>query len=220
VTAPVVGLGAGGHAKVVIEALRAVGGYDVVALLDPAPARIGTNLLGVPVVGGDELLERQYDDGVRHAFIGLGGADDTDARVRLYELARARGFDVVSVIHPSAVVSPSAALGGGVTVLARAVLGAECRLGENVTVNTAAVVEHDVRLGDHVHIATGALLASGVQVDARAHVGIGACVRQGIRIGEHSVVGAGAVVVDDVEPEVVVVGVPARVLRRREHHAA
>ena len=216
----VLGLGAGGHAKVLIEALRAAGGYDVVALLDPDPARIGDSVLDVPVLGGDELLVRQYDDGVRHAFIGLGGADDTDARVRLYELARAHGFDVISVVHPSAVVSPSAELGPGATVLARAVVGADCRLGENVTINTAAVVEHDSRIGDHVHIATGALLASGVEIEAATHVGIGACVRQGIHIGARSIVGAGAVVVDDVEPEVVVVGVPARVLRRREHHAA
>lgn len=216
----VVGLGAGGHSKVLIEALRAAGGYDIVALVDPAPVRIGTSVLGVPVLGGDELLKRQYDDGVRHAFIGLGGADETDGRARLYDLARADGFEIVSVIHPSAVVSPSAQLGSGATVLAHAVLGADCRLGENVTVNTAAVVEHDGRLGDHVHVATGALLASGVEVGTAAHIGIGASVRQGIRIGAGSIVGAGAVVVEDVEPEVVVVGIPARVLRRREHDVA
>jgi UDP-perosamine 4-acetyltransferase len=211
----VVGLGAGGHAKVVIEALGAIADYDVVALLDPRAELHGTAVLGVPVLGGDELLERQYDAGVRHVFIGLGGAGDTGPRRRLYELARSRGFEAVSVVHPSAVVAPSAVVGRGATILTRAVVNADARLGEDVIVNTGAVVEHDCVVGDHVHVATGALLASGVVVGDGAHVGLGACVRQEVRVGANAVVGAGAAVVADVEPDTVVAGVPARLLRRR-----
>jgi sugar O-acyltransferase (sialic acid O-acetyltransferase NeuD family) len=211
VTVRVLGLGAGGHAKAVLEALDAAGGYEVVGLLDP---RRDGDVLGRPVLGDDSLLERQYDDGVRHAFIGLGGVGDTAPRRRLYELARTNGFEIVSVVHPSAVVSPSAEVGAGATILARAVVGADTRLGEDVIVNTAAVVEHDCRIGDHAHLATGALLASGVEVGDGAHVGAGAVVRQGIRIGAGAIVGAGAAVVRDVEPGAVVAGVPARVLRK------
>jgi UDP-perosamine 4-acetyltransferase len=213
VSVRILGLGAGGHAKVVIEALQAAGGYELVGLLDP---RARGAVFGVPVLGDDSLLERQYHDGVRHAFIGVGGAGDTAPRRRLYELARSQGFEIVSVVHPSAVVSPSAEVGAGATILARAVVGTDVRLGEDVIVNTGAIVDHDCRVGDHVHVATGALLASGVEVGDGAHVGVGVSVRQGIRIGADSIVGAGAAVVDDVEPGVVVAGVPARVLRARE----
>lgn len=209
----VLGVGAGGHAKVVVEILAADPAYDVVGLLDADHARAGTSMHGVPVLGGDDLLDRQYHGGVSHAFIGLGGSADNGPRRRLYEKVSSVGFDVVTAIHPRAVVSPSASLGRGATIAANAVIGPDSSLGENVIVNTGAVVDHDCRVGNHVHVAIGARLASGVVLEDGVHVGAGATVLQGLHVGEDAVIGAGAVVVRDIEPGVVVVGVPATTLR-------
>lgn len=210
----VIGLGAGGHAKVVLDALVLAGGHEIVGLLDPRRELWGTEVLGVPVLGDDDLLPDQYDSGVSHAFIGLGSSSDTRPRRQLHERARVAGFDIVTVVHPRASVATSARLGPGATVLAGAVVNSDARLGENVIVNSGAIVEHDCVVGDHVHIASGACLASGVTVGDGAHVGAGASVRQGVVIGAGAVVGLGAAVVREVEPDVVVAGVPARVLRR------
>ena len=215
----VIGLGAGGHAKVVIEVLRLNARHKIVGLLDPKKQLWNTEVLGVPVLGDDSLLPDLLRQGVDLAFIGLGGVGDTRPRQRLYEHARLLGFGVIQAIHPQAVVSPSSELGDGLTVMALAVINAGAHLGENVVVNTGAIVEHDCAVGAHVHIATGAVLASSVTVGSGAHIGAGATVRQSITIGEGSVVGAGAVVVKDVEPWTVVVGVPARILERREADA-
>lgn len=209
----VLGVGAGGHAKVVLDILATRDGYDVVGLLDADPANVGTSMYGVPVLGGDDLLEREYHGGVSHAFIGLGGAADTGPRRRLYDHVRSVGFDVVSAVHPSAIVSPSALVGRGATIAAGAVVGPDAALGENVIVNSAAIVDHDCRVGDHVHVAIGARLASGVVLEDGVHVGAGATVLQGRRVGTCAIVGAGAVVTRDVDPGTVVVGVPARLLR-------
>lgn len=207
----VIGVGAGGHAKVVIDTLNAVGGYDVIGLLDLDPKRHGSFVAGVPVLGGDELIEDLHARGVRHAFVGVGSVGDASRRRRVDERCRAAGFEMIRAIHPHAIVSVSATLGEGITVMAAAVINAEAVLGRNVIVNTGAIVEHDCRIADHVHVATGARLAGGVVVEEGVHVGVGASVREGIRLGTGAVVGAGAVVVKDVPDGVIVVGNPARV---------
>lgn len=208
-----IGLGAGGHARVVMEAFQAMGGFEVIGLLDLRAELRGTRVGGVPVLGGDGELPRLRAEGVMDAFIGIGSVGDAGPRRRAFERARAAGFRIAGVVHPSAVLSPSALIGEGVQVLPGAVINAGARLGENIIVNTGAIVEHDCLIGSHAHIASGARLASTVTVGEGAHIGLGASVRQLARIGRDAIVGAGAVVVDDVPDGVTVVGVPARALR-------
>lgn len=208
---PTVGVGAGGHAKVVIDILRQDGRYEVVALVDPV--RVGQSLAGIPIIGGDEQLPQIYAQGVTAAFIGVGSVGDNTLRRRLYEQALAMGFSLVNAIHPRAIVAPSVACGSGVAIMAGAILNPDTVLGPNVIVNTGAIVDHDCHIGAHSHISPGAVLAGGVRTGIGAHIGVGATVRQGIVVGDGAVVGAGAVVVRDVPPRVVVIGVPARRLR-------
>jgi sugar O-acyltransferase (sialic acid O-acetyltransferase NeuD family) len=210
-----VGVGAGGHAKVVIEILRKIGGFELIGLLDQRPELWGTKVLGVEVLGDDRQLPELIQRGVRHAFLGLGGSSDTAPRAALYERVRGLGFELVRAIHPHTSISESAVIGDGPTIMAGAIINADARLGDNVIVNTGAIVEHDCHIGDHVHIATGACLSGTVSVGCGTHIGLGARVRQTISIGQNSVVGAGAVVVSDVPDNVVVVGVPAKILENR-----
>ncbi len=216
-TIQVVGIGAGGHAKVLIEALRLLGRYEVVGLLDPNRELWETRILDIPVLGDDTQLSVLRDRGLQHAFIGVGSVGDPRIRRRLYERARSSGFEIVRIIHPAAWIAPSSMLGHGLAVMARAVINAATKVGDNVIVNTGAIIEHDCLIGDHVHIATGALLAGTVTVEEGAHVGLGAVIRQGVRIGRGAIVGAGAVVAEDVPEGVVVAGVPARVLKQVDH---
>jgi len=210
---PVIGLGAGGHAKVVIEILRLMGGFEIVGLLDSRAESHGSRLLDVPVTGDDTSLESYFERNIRHAFIGLGGVGDTQPRRRLFERVRKVGFEVVSAIHPRAWISEFATLGHGATVMAGAIINTGSRLGDNVIVNTGAFVEHDCDIGDHVHIASGACLAGTVLVQTGAHVGLGARIKQNITIGANAIVGAGAVVVNDVPEGVTVIGVPGRIMK-------
>jgi sugar O-acyltransferase (sialic acid O-acetyltransferase NeuD family) len=208
-----VGLGAGGHARVIIELIRGRAEYELIGLLTPDPGLHGSFILGVPVLGNDDLLPTLYEQGVRNFFVGVGGTGDNIPRKRLFELARQHGMDPVTLIHPQAIVSPSVEIGSGTVILTGAILNACATVGSNSIINTGAIIEHDCVIGDHAHIATGARLAGMVRVGDGAHIGIGASVKQGVVIGEGAVVGAGAVVVKDVFPYAVVVGVPARPLK-------
>ena len=104
----VVGLGAGGHAKVLIEILRAMGGFELIGLLDINPDLKDSQVFGVLVLGNDNLLPELRTQGVEHAFIGIGSIGDHQPRADLYKAATDSGFQMVQVIHPSAVISPSA----------------------------------------------------------------------------------------------------------------
>lgn len=210
-------LGGGGHAAVVIDALRSAGSVDRLAVLDSDEATWGEQVLGVPVLGGDELLPDLISKGAGRFVVGLGGTGDNLPRRALFEKGIHLGLQPMTVIHAAAVCSSWAEVGAGSVILPGAVVNARASLGLNVIVNSSAAVEHDCRIGDHAHIATGARLAASTRVGACAHVGVGAVVRQGMIVGENALVGAGAVVVQDVPPGVTVIGVPARpMMDRRE----
>ena len=209
---PILGLGAGTHAKSVLEALQSVGRFEPVAVVDDDPSRAGRELLGVPIVFGEETVARLRASGVCHGFVGVGGVADPDPRRRVFERLRESEIEIPPIVHAAATVSRWALLGAGAQVLAAAVVNADATIGAGAIVNTGAIVEHDCRIGAHAHVAPGARLGGLVEVGASAHVGIGAVVVEGKRIGTGAFVAAGAVVAADVADGVRVAGVPARPL--------
>jgi UDP-perosamine 4-acetyltransferase len=197
---PLIIVGAGGHAKVVIATARALGFTDL-AVVDDDETLWGRSLFGVSIGGptGDVLA-------VNDELVVLAiGSNAVRAR-----LGRAACCRFVTLVHPSAIVDPSAIIGPGSVVFAGAVIQPDARLGAHVIVTTAASIDHDCVLGDAVHVAPGARLAGNVTLGDEVLVGIGAVVTPGIVIGARAIVGAGAAVVHDQPADAIVVGVPAR----------
>ena len=209
-----VGLGAGGHAKNLVEILARVGGFELVGFTDAEQARWGGEFMGYPIIGGDAELPKLREQGVGSAFIGVGAVSSAGIRLRrrLFVDAVKFGFDLPSLVHDRAIVSASASVGSGSVIMGGAVVGAAVRVGDNVTIYSGAVVEHDSVLADHAQVSPGAQLAGTVSLGEGAFIGIGATVIQGVRIGAWATVGAGAVVVSNVPDSALVVGVPARVV--------
>jgi sugar O-acyltransferase (sialic acid O-acetyltransferase NeuD family) len=199
-------VGAGGHAKVVAEILQARG--DAIhGFLDDNPDVWGATRVGLPVLGSLDSLAERDPAGI---IIGVGS---NQSRNELAErLERSFPGLLVNAVHPSAVVSPSAALGRGVVVAAGAVINADTVIGDHVIINTGATVDHDCVVESFAHVAPGANVAGGVRIGEGSLIGVGACVIPNTVIGEWSVVGAGAAVVDDVPSRCTVAGVPARII--------
>jgi len=208
---PVIILGGGGHAKVLIETLRA-SGVTMLGITDADRTKQGHAVTGVTVLGDDSVIAQYGTDEVL-LVNGIGSVGVPHARRAVFDAFKAKGYSFASVIHPSAVIAADVALAEGAQVMAGAVIQPCCSIGRNSIVNTCAVVDHDCVVGDHVHLSPGAVVAGSVRIGSGTHVGAGATVIQGIAVGSGCLVAAGAVVVADVPDGRTVRGVPAKEVR-------
>jgi sugar O-acyltransferase (sialic acid O-acetyltransferase NeuD family) len=171
----------------------------------------GTEVIGYPVLGNGDWLNKQKS---KHPVAIVWGVGNNCSRRQLAQRCGRWGVQILTAIHPAAVVASSAELGRGTVVMGCATINSEARLGEGVIVNTGAVVEHDVEIGDYAHISPNASLGGASQLGTGSHLGLGAVVLPGVSVGSESIIGAGAVVLKDLPSKIVAVGVPARILRK------
>ncbi|MEA1943238.1 MAG: acetyltransferase [Pseudomonadota bacterium] len=200
--------GAGGHARVVADAVAAAGQYRPVAAVTDIAEQAGATLDGLPVLHSADALEAMRDRGVRAAIVAIGQAE---ARAAVSARLDQAGLTLITAIHPRACVSPNATIARGCLVGAGGIVHAGTTLGEGAIVNTGAIVEHDCVIGAFAHIAPGAVVGGHARIGAAGWIGIGATVKDRIAIGERTVIGAGAVVVRDMPADAVAYGNPARV---------
>jgi sugar O-acyltransferase (sialic acid O-acetyltransferase NeuD family) len=205
---PVIILGAGGHAKVVLNVLQ-LSGFDVLGLTDQNASLHGTEILGCLVLGGDAVVDKHNPNDIK-LIIGVGSTKPLGSRKTLYQKFSSAGYSFAPVTHPSAAIAPDVILAPGTQIMAGAVIQPSCQIGQNTIINTRTSIDHDCQIGDHVHIAPGTVLSGDVVVEDDAHIGPGATIIEGIKIGAGAVVAAGACLVGDVPSNSRVSGIPAK----------
>lgn len=209
---PVIILGGGGHAKVLVDTLLNAS-VEIKGIIDPNPQLANSLLLGVPVLGNDDIINDFSPEEIL-LVNGIGSVGMPFRRRELFERFKREGYTFATVIHPSVVIASDVMLGEGTQLMAGVIIQPGCYIGKNTIINTRATIDHDCSIGDYVHIAPAGTLSGGVTVGDSCHIGTAATVIQGISIGAESIVGAGAVVVQDVTGGTTVVGVPAKVVSR------
>lgn len=195
-------VGAGGHGRVVAEIAAALGCYGAIAFLDDGSPEVTPEH---PVLGTSSRIDELAGD---WDFVVAIGRNAT--RRRIAERIGQAGGRLVTLVHPAAVVSPSASLGVGTVVMAGAVINAGARIGRGCIVNTCASVDHDCTVGDFTHVSVGARLAGGVTVGEDCFICAGATVINNVRVADGCIVAAGAAVIGDLTVPGLYAGVPAR----------
>lgn len=138
------------------------------------------------------------------------GVGNNLIRAQLAKKILQNGYTLPALIHPSAVISPSAIIAQGAVVMPLCVVNAHANIEQGVIINSGAIIEHDCMIGEFAHISPNVALAGGVSIGAMSHVGIGSSVIQNITIGKNSIIGAGSVVIHNIPDECTAIGVPCK----------
>ncbi|HPU35697.1 MAG TPA: NeuD/PglB/VioB family sugar acetyltransferase [Bacillota bacterium] len=207
--------GAGGHGRVVADALQvACADKHFLGFVDDNQELRGQKAGGFPVLGSIADIPELYRE--HPALLAVLAIGDNSVRETVAKKLSSSKVKFAKIIHPGATIAGDVTIGQGTVVLAGAVINSGAKIGSHVIINTSAVIEHDCIVKDYAHISPGAKLGGGVKIEEGAQIGIGAVVLPGRKVGSRALVGAGAVVVKDIPANVVAMGIPARVAGKKE----
>lgn len=193
---PLLIIGAGGHASVLIDTLRQQG-RELLGVVSPDMIADRLVVSGIAHYASDEDI-LDFDKDRIYLVNGLGSLPGDTLRGDLYARYQRLGYQFESVVASTAIVSSYADIGQGVQIMAGAIIQSGVTVGLNGIINTGAIVDHDCIIGENNHIAPGATLSGGVKTGDKVHVGTGACIIQNIVVGASAVVGAGAVITKNI----------------------
>jgi len=200
-------LGAGGHAKVVIDTALAMG-MSIVGLVDDNTNLWGKKLLGFPILGGFEEIKKYSQIQLIH---GIG---NNKVRRKLAEQFCQHEF--ASLIHPRAYLGKDSSIGRGSVVFANAIIQPCAKIGDHCIINTAATVDHDCIVEDFVHLAPGTHLTANVEIKSGVFLGAGCIAIPGTKIGSWTTVGAGSTIIKSLEAGSLAVGTPAKIIKQQD----
>lgn len=192
---PIIVLGAGGHAKVLIEALCLLG-REIIGITDPAMLD-SSEYFGVKVLGDDSKVFN-YSSNEVELVNGIGAMPGNNLRRMLNESMEQKGYKFTEVIHPSAVIASDVEISSGAQIMAGVVIQPSVSIGRSCIINTGVNIDHDSVIHDDCHLAPGVTLSGNVDIGERTHIGTGASIIQGITVGQDCVIAAGSIIYKDV----------------------
>lgn len=207
---PLLVLGAGGHASVLVDILRQQN-REIVGLVSPEVELKSTVFNGIEhFYNDDDVLK--FDRKSIKLVNGIGSLPGNNLRALLYNKFKGLGYEFETIVASNAIVSNYAKLDEGVQILTGAIVQTNATIGRNTIINTGAIIEHDCNVGANNHVAPGVALSGQVQSEEMVHFGTGAMVIQSIFIGKKVVIGAGSTVTKNVEDNTICF--PARITKK------
>ena len=196
---PVIVLGAGGHATVLIDCLQRLGAI-ILGLTDIQKVK-GECVLGVEVLGNDGEIASYNPEDI-YLVNGIGMNENLSPRRELALRMRQTGYTFGTIVDPTAMVLSEVELGEGVQVMAGVVIQSRTSVGQDTIINTSAMVDHDCVIEEDCHVCPGVILSGGVTVGGKTMIGAGSTVVPGKSVGKNSIIAAASVVHSDVPDNV------------------
>lgn len=201
--------GTGGHAQVLYDAYQLLAG--------PKPTLIGwlehehytgeSHVLGLPVFFSSKVA---LSAGATGFYMGIGMVKSSPSRWQIFTDIDQAGLEPLSLIHPSAWVSPLAQIEAGCYIGAKSIIQPFAKLQQAAIINTGAIIEHHVEVGRNSHVAPGAIVCGQANIGEHTLIGAGSTLIQGVTVGKGVTIGAGSVVTQSILQPGVYAGVPVR----------
>lgn len=204
---PLILIGGGGHCVSCIDVIEQEAKYEIKGILD-LPEKVGDNLLGYPIIGTDEVIEKHLK--THHFLITIGQIKSASIRQKIAEELIRLNAKIATIISPLAYISKHAIVGKGTIVLHFSKVNANARIGKHCILNTGCNIEHDVQIGDFCHISTHAVVNGSVQIKEAVFIGSSSVVNQGAAICSETIIGSLSCVGKSIKEKGVYLGNPIR----------
>lgn len=202
---PVIIIGNGGHAKVLVEILH-LQRREIIGFTTPTEEKNENNL---PYLGDDEIV-LEYKPSEVELVNALGSTSNTKHRKNIYDYFKSKNYSFSTLVHPKGIVADNVELGEGVQIMAGTVIQPFAKIADNSIINTSVSIDHDCKVGKHCHIAPGTNISGMVTIGYSSHIGIGSTILQNIVIGSNVLIGAGTLVLKNIKSGSKTYGVPAK----------
>lgn len=203
-------VGAGTYGEAMYELAEQLG-YTIAGFFDEDENKAGQAVMDSLVLGKFSTLPTKYMKN-RKFIIAIG---NNDIRKSLMDFIVENGGETPTLIHPTAVISPSAKVGKGVYIHGNTYIWTKAIIKDFTIISPNVVIAHHTTIEAGCLISTQSSVGASVQIGEKVFIGMGATIVTGVsKIDSHTTVGAGAVVLENLDSHSVYVGVPAKKIKR------
>lgn len=186
---PLILVGAGGHARSIIDIVESNNDWEIYGLVG-IHREIGKNILGYEVIGTDEDLHSIYSK-CNNAIIALGKIGKCDKREIVGLELEKIGFNFPTIKSNSSYLSKHSSIGYGTSIGHGVIINAGSKIGSHCILNSKSLIEHDCIIHDHCHISTGVIINGGCEVGGNSFIGSGSIIREGVKIPPNTIISSG-----------------------------
>jgi sugar O-acyltransferase (sialic acid O-acetyltransferase NeuD family) len=182
-------IGAGGHAKSIIDVIEKTKKFKILFLID----KYEGNINSYKVLRSNKNI-LHYKKYTKNIVIGIGQIKEYKIRKKIFDKFKKNGYNFPIIKSPMAYISRQAIISEGTIVMHQALINANAKIGKNCIINTKALIEHDVEVGDNCHVSTNVILNGSCKINKNTFIGSGSIIFNNVNVSSGKVIPAGSII--------------------------